>query len=147
MYTGRKITHLSSQKVHGECKGSVSISLLLEMPPKSLSLMWMLCSSRPGGLADVLSCNVAATGTAIASSENRMAPLNNKIKKQAVVWCRCFYQSSFVYMFWYIGLLGQINPRSAADSQVASPVCAVTTTEKKQKNDDARWQPAAPTAH
>ncbi len=84
-------SHLSSQKVQGECKGRVSFSLWLEIIPRFLSLMWMLRSSRTG-LEDVLSCN-AATGTAIVASEKtRMA---SSKKKRAGLLCRCFFGGVF----------------------------------------------------
>lgn len=54
---------------------------LLEIFSKSLSLMWMLCSSRTG-LDDVLSCNAA-----IVTSESRAIVLNNIVLCRGC--CRC----------------------------------------------------------
>lgn len=63
---GARSPYLSSQKVHGECKGKVSFPLSFEILSKALSLMlWMLCSSRTG-LADAFTWK-AATGTAIVT--------------------------------------------------------------------------------
>lgn len=119
------MSYLSSQKVHGECKGRVSFSLSLELLPKSLSLMWMLCSSRTG-LDDVLSCN-AATGTAIVTSENfgktQMFPPG--------------------LLSIYMGSLGKINP----DQLLTHWWLHRFAPSQQQKNDDARWLPAASTAH
>lgn len=50
-------SHLSSQKVHGECKSRVS-SPSADVFPRSRSLTCTLCSSS-AGLDDVLSCNAA----------------------------------------------------------------------------------------
>lgn len=97
-------SYLSSQKVHGECKGRVSFSLSLEILPKSVSLMWMLCSSRPG-LDGVLSCN-AATGTAIVMLPLKTEWLSKKKNKQT---SRADDFTRAVIVI-YIGRLSKTNP-------------------------------------
>lgn len=119
--------YLSSQKVHGECKGRVSSSLSFEILPRSLSLMWMLCSSRTG-LDDVLSCN-AATGTAIVTTENWTISSNRQMFSPGL-------------LSLYMGSLGKINP-----DQLLTHWSLRRFALWQQNNDDARWPPAAPTAH
>lgn len=96
-------SYLSSQKVHGECKGKVSFPLSFEILSKALSLiLWMLCSSRTG-LDDGFTWK-AATGTAIATLKSERFRLKRII---IIIITRVFFTRS---LSLYIRSFGKIKP-------------------------------------
>lgn len=118
------MTYLSSQNVHGECKGRVSTSIFLVILSKSLS-WWILCSSRRGD--GELSWIGAVAGTAIVPSDSVTKFFANTCKS---LGRRCTPRT----VFDICGLLGKFNSVQLLTHWLSTGLRPVTTTKK------TRWR-------